>query len=393
MFRGLLVLALLQASVATGDRVEQAHRAYAATLAAYFADLRATVLRETPALVTVLEPPPIEPVVYGYQLLPDITADPAAPVGGRSLSASSRRYSWPITAGYISGEETKIARARAALEAALRDGVEARHATLERLVAEYRELRSNQSTVDQYVQYNRLWQRAILEDRRQFDAMTELYTAVVEREKQRASGKPEETGSGPDPAIQMLQPSPRLPAFVRVTKEPGGGRVLKVPVYTDIESSLFLSRAEEAIERFWQARDHERSYAVDVDFRHVAPSRLYRSVGEPRRGEHIDIDAHADRFPKAGAVLTTGAHTTYASVGRFVALGTAPLPERVLAHEFGHLLGFRDTYFRGYRDLGPEGFEIVEFVPDFEDIMSAPRDGRVQPFHFERLLASIGDRR
>jgi hypothetical protein len=391
MLRGLLIVALLQASLASGDRVELAHRAYAATLASYFTDLRAALQRETPDLLPALERPPIEPVVFGYQLLPDITADVVDAQAG--IEASSRTYSWPITAGYISGEETKIATARAALDEALRGPVEARRDTLGRLVADYRDLRSNQSTVDQYVQYNRLWQRAIQEDRRQFDAMTRVYAAVVEREKHRSVGRPNGVDAASDPAIRALQPVPRLPDYVGVANGPGARRVLSVPVYTDIESREFLSQAEDAIERSWQARDQDRSYAVDVEFRHVATSRLYRSAREPRRGEHVDIDAHVDRFPKNGAVVTTGAHTTYASVGRFVALGSAALPERVLAHEFGHLLGFRDAYFRGYRDLGKDGFEIVEFVPDFSDIMSAPRAGRVHPYHFERLLEHAGDRR
>ena len=58
----------------------------------------------------------------------------------------------------------------------------------------------------------------------------------------------------------------------------------------------------------------------------------------------------------------------------------------VLAHEFGHILGFADGYFRGYRDRGPEGFEVLEVVIDAEDIMSAPGTGRVWRRHFQQLL-------
>jgi hypothetical protein len=385
MLRGLLVLALLQAYATTGDRVERAHRAYADTLATYFADLRIALERETPDLLPALERPPIEPVVYGYQLLPLITADALSPNGP---TASSRTYSWPITAGYISSEETKIARARSALGAALGGAAETRREVLQRLVTDYRSLRVNQGTIDQYVQYNRLWQRAIQQDRRQFDAMTRLYATVVERDKRRPKGTPPKAGEEPDPAIRAMQPVPHLPDYVSVTNEAGGRIVFGVPVYTDIESDAFLVQAEQVIERSWQAREGEKTYGVDVTFRRQAASDLYRPSPAPGHGDHIDVDAHVNRFPKDGAVLTTGAPAVYAAVGRFVALGTSPTPERVLAHEFGHLLGFRDTYFRGYRDLGREGFEIVEFVPDLSDIMSAPRDGRVEAFHFQRLLDS-----
>jgi hypothetical protein len=44
----------------------------------------------------------------------------------------------------------------------------------------------------------------------------------------------------------------------------------------------------------------------------------------------------------------------------------------VLAHEFGHVLGLRDAYFRGYRDLGADGYQVMEVVADPDDIMGAP---------------------
>ena len=79
-------------------------------------------------------------------------------------------------------------------------------------------------------------------------------------------------------------------------------------------------------------------------------------------------------------------------IGRYVALGPGELSERTLAHEFGHLLGFGDGYIRGYRDLGEEGFEILELTTGFDDIMSAPREGGVQVRHFELLVEGLGRR-
>src|SRR5262249_17760022 len=79
-------------------------------------------------------------------------------------------------------------------------------------------------------------------------------------------------------------------------------------------------------------------------------------------------------------------------VGRYVALAPGDLSIRTLAHEFGHVLGFHDGYIRGYRDLGEQGFEIMELTSVFDDIMSAPREGHVQPAHFRLVIESLQSR-
>jgi hypothetical protein len=88
-------------------------------------------------------------------------------------------------------------------------------------------------------------------------------------------------------------------------------------------------------------------------------------------------------------VLTTGAEFTHAVVGHYVALGPGDLSPKTLAHEFGHILGFNDGYVRGYTDLGEMGFEILELTAFFDDIMSAPREGRVQVTHFKLLMEAL----
>ena len=108
--------------------------------------------------------------------------------------------------------------------------------------------------------------------------------------------------------------------------------------------------------------------------------------GAPEPGKKIDLSVHRELFPAGGGVLTTGARTTHVTAGRYIVLGPQDIRPLTLAHEFGHVLGFRVVYFRGYEDLGEDGFEVSEIVPDPQDIMSSPGHGTVRRFHFERLL-------
>jgi len=94
------------------------------------------------------------------------------------------------------------------------------------------------------------------------------------------------------------------------------------------------------------------------------------------------------RFPENVAVLTTGAPSLQTVGSRAIVLGPYDISQRTAAHEFGHLLGLPDSYLRGYRDLGLDGFEILELVPDRTDIMSSIEAGYVQTRHFEDLVAA-----
>ena len=48
-----------------------------------------------------------------------------------------------------------------------------------------------------------------------------------------------------------------------------------------------------------------------------------------------------------------------------------------------------DVYFRGYRDLGDDGFEVTEMVADPEDIMGDPGSGPVLRRHFEKVIGIV----
>src|SRR5262249_8884747 len=133
----------------------------------------------------------------------------------------------------------------------------------------------------------------------------------------------------------------------------------------------------------------EDEFRLEVVLTRVSPASLYGAERDPpRKGDQIDLPAHIARFPQGGAVLTTGANLTRVTAGRCVALGPQDIAPHVLAHELGHILGFKDMYFRGYRDLGADGYEVMEIVAEPDDIMGAPGVGPVRRHHFDGLMRS-----
>ncbi|HLH32058.1 MAG TPA: hypothetical protein VKY31_12720 [Terriglobia bacterium] len=355
-----------------GDRIEQEFLAHRDKLITFFSELRNLLDQQQaspgvtlPRLQAQDAPPQSVGIRFGYGVLPRIIDN--SPSGTSPVSVFS--YSWPITDGYIAGERTKLDQAEQALKRASTAPSDQRASMVAGLVGEYRKLLNNQRTIDQYIQYNQFWQRSIAQDRVRFDQLTKVYELMK-------SDDPDITE-----AIRDVLGKPAVPPFVTVDQAAPDHIVVRVPVYTDIDDAEFLSKAKSAIEDLWQARDGETVYCVEIEFRHVP--------AVAQAGDHIDVRTASDKFPQDGAVLTTGAQTTHSFVGRYIALAPGDLPARTLAHEFGHVLGFHDGYIRGYRDLGDQGFEILELTSVFDDIMSAPREGHVQAAHFRLLIDAM----
>jgi hypothetical protein len=354
--------------VREGDRVEQEFLAYRERLRAFFTVLRGMIDQQPPGTAAALpelqqqDAPPAVSSRYGFSMLPRIvdTPVPASP------PVSVFNYSWPITDGYIAGEKIKLDQADASLRNLSNVSTEEKGTAIRNLILEYRKLLANQRTIDQYLQYNQFWQRAIAQDRPRFDQLTKVYELLKSDEVNTAG------------AIREVLGKPDVPAFIKIDRSMRDSVIVRVPVYTDIVDEEFLAKAKSAIEQLWQVQDGDVKYLLEIEIRKVAPA--------VEQGTRIDVRAHATRFPEDGAVLTTGAPTTHSLVGRYVALAPGDLSARTLAHEFGHVLGFRDGYIRGYRDLGDRGFEILELTSVFDDIMSAPREGHVQAEHFKLLV-------
>jgi len=406
--------------VRRGDQVEERYRDLNRRVEQLYQDLLIWVDREAPWLKEELMGAPPERARYGYQILPEIGEDSPPPQPRPRPRSTS--YSWPITERMIRDEETR-------LELLLEGKVQAlgRMEPLERqsfyaeMVADYRTVRSGARLIDRHIQHNRLWQKAVALNPGSFEDGTRLHDAVLERQAILEALAAEDLSSFQaalrridtvdlrgsrseveerlrrrerrlEEQIQLRHDSLKVPDFVRILEGASGQWLIQVPVLSDIQDEDFLRRFKAAVEGHWRFGQEGTEFQVQVEVSRIDPAELYGESGLPKPGAELDVDRHAALFPAEAAALTTGASSVQVRGAGCILLGPQPVQPRVLAHEFGHVLGFRDGYFRGYRDLGGDGYEIVEILPDYEDIMTSPGMGEVQRRHFERLLEAVQSR-
>jgi hypothetical protein len=320
-------------------------------------------------------------------------------------------YSWPWTERLIDRVWRDIIRSETELRGAAAMSEPERSAVLARLAQEYEQLSRRQRNIHAHVQYNRLWQAAIARDRARYDRETALYGAIVERQKildglervQARFGISRASFDRPGRLAELNLPlhqreallgrrieeamsDARLPAFVQV-EQLANEWIFRVPLATDIEDRDYVRVVKEVIETSWRFKDGGNSYRIELEINYVSADALYAATEKPGRGQKIELARHLKRFPPASAILTTGAGTTHVQ-GYAIVLGPHPIAPKLVAHEFGHILGFRDRYVRAYRDLGAYGLQVLEVVADPRDIMAATVHGAVQASHFLKLLQS-----
>lgn len=375
------------AYVVRGHQTEVRQRELKERLDHFYAGLREQLQHEEPELVVrlapllkTLKPPP--PIVYGYQILPRIVTD--GPTGS-ATKPHVASYSWPLSETLISREMTALDHLQSDLAKVSQKPSAEKRVAYETIIEEYKKSVERRRLIDADINYNWLWQRQIADDRALFDRLTARLNAVL-HQPQRPAPHLTETS--------VIEPKP--PEFVRVT-EAGGARNVAVPLYTDILDAAFVDSFRSAIEMHWHVRDGDDEYRVVLTIRTISPEHLYcapkgddkapdEHCAPATKGDHIDLEAHVARFPAGAAVLTTGAASLQLVDDRAIVLGPHDVQPRALAHEFGHVLGFPDAYLRGYKDLGADGFEVMELVPDFADIMMSPGAGSALLRHFRELI-------
>jgi len=391
----------LPAYIKTGQRAQQNFDAYSKRLEEYYESLAAALTDSAPDLRNALHAP--RPMRYGYQVLPPIMPEAPPLSAPRIRRSRSAAYSWPWTNHLIENEWGEIVRAQAELRRALALPPARRRSALQRLVSKFERMNERRKNIEAHLQYNRFWQSAIAANRQRYDRETRLHDATLLRQEILSASSTGEaqhgvnrtsvasTGDLKTQAALLGQRSAdaiapvNTPPFVSAERR-ADGWVLRVPLYTDIEDRRFVESARQIIQSTWRVQDGKHSYRVQLDISHIPAGFLYAESAKPVAGQPIDLLPHLRRFPAGAAILTTGAATTHVR-GRAIILGPQPLASYILAHEFGHVLGFRDAYFRGYKDLGAGGFEILEIVADPHDIMGSAPTGSVLRHHFERVLA------
>jgi hypothetical protein len=351
---------------ARGEGVEARRSVLQARIQALRTAVRDSLQANASDLLPTLDPAP-PPVHRGYRLLPRIIGDaPQSATDGPIVTV----YSWAWTDSLIA-------------EARLRaDSISARthrardRADYVRVVADFNALVAHRRLIDSHVEHNWQWQAAIAADTPRFAATLMTIDSVVARRLVTADGRP------------------AMSPFSIGIDSSRDSVALRVPIVTDIEDARFLLALRNAVEAQWRMAIGPRWHRVVLDIRTMTPRDLYCApraapCAPPADGAAIDVAAHVARFPAGAAVLTTGAAQAQVVGGRAFVLGPRDVAPRTLAHEFGHLLGFDDAYLRGGRNLGADGFEIVELVPNRQDVMASPGFGSVLPRHFEQLEDNV----
>lgn len=372
-----------------GDELDKRYQAHRKNLENFFQLLRGVIAKETPALLPRFEPP--TPVPVGYQILPILLPDSSRGAVRSRIVLSP--FSWSRTEKLLERDRGKLDTLRIRLAGVSRiDSVRKREYGA--LVDDYKKLVSGQKLIENQIQYNRFWQGEFALHPERYKNVNALQKAALERQalkdsiavgnmKLKARLQPRVDSIG-----HMLEQEIRkypTPGFVHVVHPEAHRWVLEVPVYTDITDAAFLETFRRAVESVWHVKDGRDDFSMKLDIRRVSASVLYPDGHVPQKGAHIDVEDHLKRFPPNGEVLTTGANTTHV-LGRGIILGPHTIARSVLAHEFGHPLGFKDGYFRSYENRGAEGYEILEVILGPDDGVAAPEAGWVRREHYEQVL-------
>lgn len=345
-------------------------------------NIQSTLVRRTrnkyPALLARLSLEPVEPRAYGYGLLPEIQDN--APFG--TVSPNQTVYSMRWLEGRLV-EELENAESLFDRLSQVSD--------LESLVTRFEDLLKELRHLENSLSYQEQWQKSVAEYPGYFQKRNSLIAQFREIEALRRNDGSEALITELSEQLRQEAVSFRPTPGLSLVNTDEGERVLPVTVCTDIEDKGFLQAfkqgVDEAFNQSLAARAHR--FSLKLNWRVMAAQALYPE-GAPRHGDSINVETHLSLFKDCPLILTTGASSTHAQTGYYIALGTDPERRRTLAHEFGHLLGFEDAYLRGYTG-DPDsvyGVEIVEWTGLTDDLMGNPGGGRVSSEMIETLLTA-----
>ncbi len=265
-------------------------------------------------------------------------------------------------------------------------------APLESLVVEFERLHPKLRNLDDHIDYHSMWQQAAIDDAEFFARQNRIHARAVEWNRSRASLDPQASDAARVEIAELVAPFRPTPGLT-IELEASGTRVLRISVATDITDTGFLEQFRRGVLAAFSESEAARArrFRVELTFDSIAPGSLYPD-GPPEIGSAVDEDAHVARFPTDALVLTTGAKRTHAFVGRYIQLGTSPIASRTLAHEFAHLLGFKDAYLRAFEGTpdDPFGCVFVEWTGLRNDLMGNSSRGPVTTAMIDQLLQAYG---
>lgn len=258
----------------------------------------------------------------------------------------------------------------------------------------YERLAKDLKNLVEHLSYHEGWQRSVQEHEVFFTKQNAILADVREWQELLAQ-------SGDADRVLELEQRVRaaMSPFVRadgltVETQADGARVLAVQVYTDVDDQQWLEVFRQVVDEEWNRCEASLSqnFKVELEFVVVDLDDLY-PVSPPMRGAAMDTSDHLSRFPENAFVLTTGAASTHALPARALFLGPGALARRTLAHEFGHLLGFKDAYLRAFDTPADHAFGVVlvEWTGLRNDLMGHPAGGRVDSVLIDRLLLAYTD--
>jgi len=334
-------------------------------------------------LTELLTPGPVRIRLPGYGVLPRIRED--APPSAVELR--QRRFSLERLTTVFAPEF----RDAALLAGSAGDP----GSSLREQVVEYERIRRRLLKLEDHLGYHGYWQRAVVDYPEFFDERNRVIVKLRSLEsRRRRGGDDEELAAARQALVDQLAPFEVTPGLVLERRE-DGWNVLRVSVTTDIDDERFLAIFREGVEAAFVEDEGVRAmrFRIDLHLRRISAKQLYPE-GPPKYGERIDPEAHLARFPEGDLVLTTGEESTHAWTGKSIVLGPEEVSRRTLAHEFGHLIGFRDAYLRGFEGQPDSrfGVELIEWTGLRDDLMGNAPGGRVTAEMVEILVEAYGGR-